>query len=55
MLTRQDKKLLSHLQENGRISIVELAKATDMSESTCLRRTKHLEESGVNKKVWCFT
>ena len=50
MLTRQDKKLLSHLQENGRISIVELAKATDMSESTCLRRTKHLEESGVIKK-----
>ncbi|MBA5763177.1 Lrp/AsnC family transcriptional regulator [Vibrio sp. 404] len=50
MLTKQDKKLLSHLQENGRISIVELAKATDMSESTCLRRTKHLEETGVIKK-----
>ncbi|WP_114766682.1 Lrp/AsnC family transcriptional regulator [Vibrio rhodolitus] len=50
MLTKQDKKILSQLQENGRKSIVELAKATDMSESTCLRRTKQLEESGIIKK-----
>ncbi|ODA28868.1 AsnC family transcriptional regulator [Veronia pacifica] len=49
MLSNQDKKVLSRLQENGRMSIVELAKATDMSESTCLRRTKSLEESGVIK------
>ncbi|GAK87545.1 transcriptional regulator AsnC family [Vibrio ponticus] len=50
MLTKQDKKILSQLQKNGRKSIVELAKATDMSESTCLRRTKQLEESGIIKK-----
>ncbi|WP_281545151.1 Lrp/AsnC family transcriptional regulator [Grimontia sp. SpTr1] len=49
MLTNQDKKILSQLQENGRMTIVELAKATDMSESTCLRRTKSLEDSGVIK------
>ena len=29
--------------------MVELAKATNMSESTCLRRTKNLEELGVIK------
>ncbi|RXJ72718.1 AsnC family transcriptional regulator [Veronia nyctiphanis] len=49
MLTKQDKNILSELQDNGRMSIVELAKATHMSESTCLRRTKSLEESGVIK------
>lgn len=47
MLTSQDKKLLMKLQEHGRMPIVELAKETDMSESTCLRRTKSLEEKGV--------
>ncbi len=49
MLTEQDKKILMQLQGNGRMPIVELAKATHMSESTCLRRTKALEESGVIK------
>ena len=49
MLTEQDKKILAQLQSNGRMSMVELAKTTHMSESTCLRRTKSLEESGVIK------
>jgi len=49
MLSDQDKRILTQLQENGRMPIVELAKATHMSESTCLRRTKALEESGVIK------
>lgn len=49
MLTEQDKKILSQLQANGRMPIVDLAKATHMSESTCLRRTKALEQSGVIK------
>ncbi len=49
MLSDQDKRILSQLQANGRMPMVELAKATHMSESTCLRRTKSLEESGIIK------
>ena len=49
MLSQQDKSILAELQNNGRMTIVELAKATHTSESTCLRRTKALEESGVIK------
>lgn len=49
MLTDQDKKILAQLQNNGRMPIVDLAKVTHMSESTCLRRTKALEQSGVIK------
>ena len=49
MLTQQDKKIILQLQKNGRMPIVELAKITGMSESTCLRRTRSLEESGIIK------
>ena len=41
-----DKKLLSILQTNGRISNVELSEAVNLSESACLRRGKSLEERG---------
>ena len=41
-----DKKLLSILQTNGRISNVELSGAVNLSESACLRRVKSLEERG---------
>ena len=47
MLSEQDKKLLLKIQKQGRIPIVDLAKQTNMSESTCLRRTKALEDSRV--------
>tara|TARA_X000000368_G_C22832200_1_gene623833 strand:- start:262 stop:717 length:456 start_codon:yes stop_codon:yes gene_type:complete len=47
-----DKKLLSILQANGRISNVELSEAVNLSESACLRRVKSLEERGfINKYV----
>lgn len=49
MLSNQDKSLLAVLQQNGRLSIVELANQTHMSESTCLRRIRSLEERGVIK------
>jgi Lrp/AsnC family leucine-responsive transcriptional regulator len=49
MLSEQDKKILSTLQTQGRLPIVDLAKQTNMSESTCLRRTKALEEKGIIK------
>lgn len=41
-----DKKLLSILQTNGRISNVELSEAVNLSESASLRRVKSLEERG---------
>ena len=41
-----DKKLLSILQTNCRISNVELSEAVNLSESACLRRVKSLEERG---------
>ena len=49
MLSGQDKKILKQLQTDGRMPIVDLAKRTNMSESTCMRRTKALEEKGVIK------
>ena len=42
-----DKKLLSILQNSGRISNVELADAVNLSESACLRRVRSLEEKGL--------
>ncbi|HJL92587.1 MAG TPA: Lrp/AsnC family transcriptional regulator, partial [Woeseiaceae bacterium] len=41
-----DKKLLSSLQKDGRISNVELAESVNLSESACLRRVRALEEKG---------
>ena len=42
-----DKKLLTILQNNGRISNVELAEVVNLSESACLRRVRSLEERGL--------
>lgn len=49
MLSNQDKNILKQLQLSGRKPMVELAKETHMSESTCMRRTKSLEETGIIK------
>lgn len=46
-LDRTDRKILSELQRNGRMSNVELAQAVGLSESPCLRRVRALEENGV--------
>jgi DNA-binding Lrp family transcriptional regulator len=45
-----DKKILSILQKDGRISNVELAEAVHLSESACLRRVRALEEAGFIEK-----
>lgn len=45
-LDRGQRRILEVLQENGRISNVELAERTGLSESPCFRRVKQLEESG---------
>jgi Lrp/AsnC family leucine-responsive transcriptional regulator len=42
-----DWRILSRLQEEARISNVELAKAVNLSPSPCLNRVRVLEKSGV--------
>ena len=46
-IDRYDKSILSELQNDGRISNVELASRVSLSESACLRRVRTLEESGL--------
>ncbi len=41
-----DRKILSELQANGRITNVELARRVGISAPPCLRRVRTLEESG---------
>jgi Lrp/AsnC family transcriptional regulator, leucine-responsive regulatory protein len=41
-----DREILRHLQNDGRLSNVELAKRIRLSPSPCLRRVKSLEERG---------
>lgn len=42
-----DRRLLSALQENGRLPITDLAERVGLTTSPCLRRLKILERSGV--------
>jgi DNA-binding Lrp family transcriptional regulator len=42
-----DRAILRLLQENGRLSNVELAERVNLSPSPCLRRVRALEEAGV--------
>ncbi|MFD1548017.1 Lrp/AsnC family transcriptional regulator [Nonomuraea guangzhouensis] len=44
---RVDRSILDHLQRHGRTANVDLADAVHLSPSSCLRRTKALEEDGV--------
>jgi Lrp/AsnC family leucine-responsive transcriptional regulator len=42
-----DRKILAVLQENGRISLADLAVRVALSPSPCLRRIRRLESAGV--------
>jgi DNA-binding Lrp family transcriptional regulator len=46
-LDRIDRQILRDLQENGRMTNVELAKNAGISAPPCLRRVRHLEEQGL--------
>jgi len=46
-LSAEDRRLLSVLQSEGRIAMVELARRANMSETTCLRRVRSLEAAGI--------
>lgn len=48
-LDRIDRQILRELQENGRISYVNLAKKVNLSTSPCLERVKRLEQDGFIK------
>jgi len=42
-----DRKILSQLQEDGRMSLANLAAKVGLSPSPCLRRVRNLERGGV--------
>ncbi|MFA5592431.1 MAG: Lrp/AsnC family transcriptional regulator [Micavibrio sp.] len=48
-LDKIDRKILKDLQEDGRITNVELAKRAGISAPPCLRRVRSLEDSGFIK------
>ncbi len=48
-LDKIDRKILRDLQDNGRITNVELAKNAGISAPPCLRRVRALEEAGYIK------
>jgi len=45
-LDRTDKRILRELQQNGRISNVELARRVNLSATPCLERVRRLEQAG---------
>jgi Lrp/AsnC family leucine-responsive transcriptional regulator len=47
MLDVADRKILSALQADGRLSNVELAERIGLSESPCSRRVRRLEQEGL--------
>lgn len=48
-LDRIDRRILSDLQESGRMTNVDLAKRAGISAPPCLRRVRNLEEIGLIK------
>jgi DNA-binding Lrp family transcriptional regulator len=45
-IDRYDLRILTELQRDGRLSVVELAEAIGLSPTPCARRIKALESSG---------
>lgn len=48
-LDRTDYRILHHIQNNARMTNVDLAEAIGLSPAPCLRRVKALEAAGVIK------
>jgi Lrp/AsnC family leucine-responsive transcriptional regulator len=48
-LDETDRRILTALQRDGRLSIVDLAERVGLSATPCLRRVKRLEQAGVIK------
>ena len=50
-LDRADRRILQHLQRDGRMTNADLAKAVNLSAATCHRRTQRLFEDGYIRSV----
>lgn len=50
-IDRTDRRILKRLQQDGRMTNAELAKAVNVSAATCHRRTQRLFEEGVVQAV----
>lgn len=48
-IDRTDYRIIRELQENGRISIVELSKRVNLTKTPCAERVRRLENSGAIK------
>jgi Lrp/AsnC family leucine-responsive transcriptional regulator len=46
-MDRIDTQIITHLQEDGRLSITELAERVGLTPTPCARRVQKLEETGV--------
>ena len=46
-LDKKDRQILRALQENARITNLELAEKVSLSPTPCARRVKQLEDSGI--------
>ena len=49
-IDRTDYRILHQLQNNGRLTNLELAERVGLSPSPCLRRVRGLEESGIIRR-----
>ena len=52
-LDRIDRRILSDLQSNGRMTNVELAERAGISAPPCLRRVRALERAGITAGRLC--
>ena len=50
-IDRIDRRILQHLQRDGRMSNADLAKAVNISPATCHRRTQRLVDEGYIRSV----
>ena len=48
-LNKIDLKILSHLQNNARLTNVDLSEHIHLSQSPCLRRVRNMESNGIIK------
>lgn len=49
-----DRRILSVLQSEGRISMTELGDRVGLSTSPCARRVKRLEDEDISPGMWPF-
>ena len=53
-LDKADRRILSAVQNNGRMTVVELSEQVGLSQTPCLRRLRNLEAQGIIKGYTCL-